>query len=442
MNVMGGEYGAELEDLALRRKYADMLRAQAMQPPQSAGMAGRTVAPIHWTQALAGALKGVSGDMESGNVSRERKTLGKRYESESQDRLQKALAMARGVPGTSESIMDETAAGGEGRMAQIQTPGTPGDLMGAATMLAGSPNPMQQQLGYGAMSQQFAPKTAPKTVDLGDRIGLMDNRGQVIGYLPKSASPDASMREQGAQARHLAPSGSAILQNQGAMQRHQTPSGSAILGESGAMARHGAPSASAALAAETSRRGQDMGVNPAIQGALAAGKAYGKEQGEIRAATDFDPVKAATSAKKILDAVHYDPVTETDDISKLIDQSTSGLVQNVLAQGYGAATGDATTGRQAIGKLMTESFRITMDLMGGKLGAGISNADRDFVLGQLGDVSNANTPAPERAAAWNRAMSRLTAIAKQTPQRRSTDGQGGLPSQDDIEAEIRRRQGG
>ena len=57
------EYSMESEDLALRRKYAEMLRAQSMQPPQSAGMAGRTVAPIHWTQALSGLLRGASGDV-------------------------------------------------------------------------------------------------------------------------------------------------------------------------------------------------------------------------------------------------------------------------------------------------------------------------------------------------------------------------------------------
>lgn len=404
---MGGEYGAELEDLALRRKYAEMLRMQAQQPPQSAGMAGRTVAPIHWTQALAGALKGVSGDIESQNIGRERKDLGRRYEADSQQRLQKALAMARGTP----MQASEDTSGNVNVQRQVVPP----DLMGAATQMAGSPNPMQAQVGYGALGHALTPKMLTPDAQL---------RAQTEMLKHQTPSASAQLQETGRGQRHLTPSGGDVLREGGAMQRHQAPSGSAILGERGAMARHATPSGSAGLAAQTARRGQDMGVDPTIQSAVAASRAYGKEQGETRAATDFDPVKAATGAKKILEAVHYNPKTKTDDISKLIAESTSGLVQNALAQGYGAATGDATTGRQAIGKLMTESFRITMDLMGGKLGSGISNADRDFVLGQLGDVSNANTPAPERAAAWNRAMSRLTALAEQAPQRRTTDKPG------------------
>lgn len=429
MNVMGGEYGAELEDLALRRKYAEMLRAQALQPPQSAGMAGRTVAPIHWTQALAGALKGVSGDMESGNISRERKALGKRYESESQDRLQKALAMAKGIPGTSESIMDETAAGGAGQMAQIQTPGTPGDLMGAATMLAGSPNQMQQQLGYGALSQQFAPKTAPKTVDLGDKIGLLDNRGQIVGYLPKAASPDATMRERGAEQRHLAPSGSAILQNQGAMQRHQTPSGSAILGERGAMARHGSPSGSALLAdtrareknaldAQTVRLKQEELTNKLQQqgvakaGVVAAYQIAGETLDRLKEHPGLGEAVGVGWEKTAIPFVG--PVIPGTDRANFVaeleafkSQVFLPMVQNL--RGMGALS-------DAEGKKLTAA-----------VGALETNMDEKAFLASIENIKK------DLAAAQTRVLS---------PQRRSTDRQGAMPSQDAIDAELRRRGGG
>lgn len=229
-------YSSELEELALRRKYAEMLRAQSMQPLQGAGMAGRTVAPIHWTQGAAQLLRGVGADLTDKQVSGQRKDLSRRYQADTQDTLARALAKARGMP------------------ERGQQP----DPTGGAEMLATSPNPNLSQIGMAGVGQVFAPKTAPKTVDLGDKIGLLDQRGQIVGYLPKSASPDAAIREQGAQQRHLVPSGSALLQDQGAMQRHQTPSGSAVLGERGAMARHGVPSGSAQLAAGTARRGQDI----------------------------------------------------------------------------------------------------------------------------------------------------------------------------------------
>lgn len=238
---MGGEYGAELEDLALRRKYAEMLRMQAQQPPQSAGMAGRTVAPIHWTQALAGALKGVSGDLESQNISRERKDVGRRYEADSQRRLQQALAMARGTP----MQASEDAAGNVDVQRQAVKP----DLMGAATQLAGSPNPMQAQAGYGALGHALTPKMLTPDAQL---------RAQTEMLKHQTPSASAQLQETGRGQRHQTPSGGDILQNQGAMQRHQIPSGSAVLGEQGAMARHGAPSGSALTAAETARRGQDL----------------------------------------------------------------------------------------------------------------------------------------------------------------------------------------
>jgi len=145
--------------------------------------------------------------------------------------------------------------------------------------------------------------------------------------------------------------------------------------------------------------------------AVAAARAYGKEGGETRAGLEFNPVKAAAGARQILRAINYNLVTKTDDISNLIKQSTSGIAQNLMAQGIGAVTGTATSGREAIGKLQTEASKMTMDLMGGKLGAGISNTDRDFVLQQLGDVGNANIPDNERLAAWQRALGRITSIA-------------------------------
>ena len=159
------------------------------------------------------------------------------------------------------------------------------------------------------------------------------------------------------------------------------------------------------------RKRLDNEADPALQGRLAGARTAAQERAKEDVDREYDPIRAADAARKILKAVNYDSKKKTDDIAKLIDKSTSGLLQNAVAQGYGAVTGDATTGRQAIGQLVTEANKLTTDLMGGKLGSGISNADRDFILGQLGDVGNANTPAPERRAAWNKAISRLNAVA-------------------------------
>ena len=166
-----------------------------------------------------------------------------------------------------------------------------------------------------------------------------------------------------------------------------------------------------------------------------------KAQAELNAGQN----SRAVGAKQILDSVGYDPEKKTDKISTLIQGSTSGMGQNLAANALGFLS-HTTSGRENIGALTTLANNMTMQLMGGHLGSGISNADRDMVAGQLGDVANANKPIGERQAAWNAAIEYLTNLTKQSsspssvkptvPNRRSTDiGPSGHPK--DIEDIIR-----
>jgi len=126
----------------------------------------------------------------------------------------------------------------------------------------------------------------------------------------------------------------------------------------------------------------------------------------------FIPLNAAAdnkqqqSAIKALNTAGYDPVTGQDDISKLIQKSTSGTMETLgseVLRFFGATT----EGRKAINELATAANAITLDLMGGKLGAGVSNADREFIVSQLGDISNSNKPLGERLAGWTAAKNRM-----------------------------------
>ena len=403
--TMPTDYSVELEGIRRRRKLAQLMQEQSLQPVDFPQASGGWAVPMSWTQGLAQMAKGAVGGMAEKRETEREKALAKMMLENTAAELsqfEKTRSGTPAIPGV-ESVAFE---GGRGP----ETPAVPGNLSAAYAGLLRSQDPALRQL---ALTQ--LPKQDP--------------------------SADALLRYKGEMERHRIPSAGAILQNQGAMQRHEMPSGSAQLGANVSMRGQDIGAATAARGQGITVRGQDLGVNPDIQAAVANARAYGKEAGETRAGIEFDPVKASVSAKKILAAINYNPETKTDDISKLIQQSTSGLLQNYAAQGYGAVTGQATTGRQAIGELMTYANRLTMDLMGGKLGSGISNADRDFVLGQLGDVANANTPAPERAAAWNRAMTRLISVAGSPPQQRTPAAEG-LPSLEAIDAELRRRGGG
>lgn len=117
-------------------------------------------------------------------------------------------------------------------------------------------------------------------------------------------------------------------------------------------------------------------------------------------------IKDQRSAVNALKAAGYDPETGEDRVSKLIGISTSGRIQAMTAAGLGAF--DITTsGMKAINELAATANNIALEILDGKIGAGVSNADRDFIVGTLGDVANPNKTSEERLAGWLSAKNRM-----------------------------------
>jgi len=129
-------------------------------------------------------------------------------------------------------------------------------------------------------------------------------------------------------------------------------------------------------------------------------------QGQFIPATEIQASKDQQAAIKALKSAGYDPTTGQDNISKLIEKSTSGGLQTGGAAAL-AFLGHSTEGRKAIAALEGTANQIATDLAGGKLGAGISNTDRDFIVGALGDVANPMKTSAERLAGWNAAKNRM-----------------------------------
>lgn len=102
--------------------------------------------------------------------------------------------------------------------------------------------------------------------------------------------------------------------------------------------------------------------------------------------------------------------TGEDPILPLIAGSTSGKLQTLGAEAYGAVTGDATDGMEKIGRLKTVVNDMVLALSGGSLGAQISNTDRDFMAARLGDIGNPDLPASQRAASWDQVKKRFANI--------------------------------
>jgi hypothetical protein len=98
--------------------------------------------------------------------------------------------------------------------------------------------------------------------------------------------------------------------------------------------------------------------------------------------------------------------TGKDPVAALIKRSTSGAIEAIGAEAKGALPemlgGGATPGSEAIGELEAIGATITNNLLGGKLGTGISNEDRKMIERMVGDIANPYIPAGKRLAAWNR----------------------------------------
>lgn len=125
------ELAAEQGRLARRRRIADLLMQHGMQPVQSTNPR----APVSWTQGLAQILHAYQGGRAMEDVDRGEKAIGQRYQQGLADEVRRVVQMRSGAPASSETIVDEEAAGGEGAPATINAPAVQGDPR-AAVMAA------------------------------------------------------------------------------------------------------------------------------------------------------------------------------------------------------------------------------------------------------------------------------------------------------------------
>ena len=163
--------------------------------------------------------------------------------------------------------------------------------------------------------------------------------------------------------------------------------------------------------AKTAANALDWQKDVAGQANLAAAKTTATETAKADVELTTAQKQDKAGATKALREINYNPKTKTDDILKLIDQSTSGWGQHLASGAVGAVTGSSTSGKAAIAQLAAMANKMTLDIMGGKLGAGISNTDRDFIVGELGSVADPTIPSNARKAAWKKVQERLVKSA-------------------------------
>jgi len=121
----------------------------------------------------------------------------------------------------------------------------------------------------------------------------------------------------------------------------------------------------------------------------------------------------ANIAKNVLAAAGV--TGDKDPVAELIQGSTSGTLQRLGADAYGAITGQATDGMENIGKLETIANDMVLQMSGGSLGAQISDGDRKFIAARMGDIGNPDLPANQRIAAWEQVKERLFTLSGVQP---------------------------
>jgi len=156
---------------------------------------------------------------------------------------------------------------------------------------------------------------------------------------------------------------------------------------------------------------------------------------EIRPTSEAPVGSAAYNNKRfateVLDAAGFDSKTGEDEVSRLIRKSTSGGME-AGAAGIRGFFGGASSGMENIAKLETIKNDIVLKKLAGKLGAGISEGDRQFIEKLVGDISNPNIPANQRLAAWSQVKGLMVKYANTGQPTIATGAAGNRPSLEDI----------
>ena len=121
-------------------------------------------------------------------------------------------------------------------------------------------------------------------------------------------------------------------------------------------------------------------------------------------------LKARNAARKVLDVFEYNPETGTSRLEELIAQTSSGLPQTGETAILSLA-GKSTPQSKALTEIEGMMRGMVATVTDNKLGAQVSNTDRDFLMEQYGKFNDTKKPIEDRLAAADAAFRRLSKSA-------------------------------
>lgn len=180
------EYSVEQQALQRRRKMAEMLQAQSLQPLETNRMAGGYVVPVSPFEGMAKLAQAYVGKQGQKKADEAEKTMAANRQKAYADTLRSAHQIGQGTPII--EAPSEELGGGPGR------PAMPGNRQAMIDHLLG--NPDTASIGAQEMIAQLTPK-APKM----RRVEIPDGQGGArIGFVDmNSPDPMATFKEGGLQ---------------------------------------------------------------------------------------------------------------------------------------------------------------------------------------------------------------------------------------------------
>ena len=141
------DYNAQLADIERRRKYAEMLQQQGMQPVEQQ-TAGGYVVPTSWTQGLAKALQAGLGGYQQGQLREEQKALGEDYRARNKAQGAEFIKLLHGTPAQSDNDP----------FGPTEMPAVAGDRQKALGFAMDSENPTLKSASGAMLAQMLKPK--------------------------------------------------------------------------------------------------------------------------------------------------------------------------------------------------------------------------------------------------------------------------------------------
>lgn len=360
-------YEQDMRKVRMQQMLAQMLQQQGQQGMQGTQGGGRYMAPSR-NASIAGALAQIgSGVLGGYSMNRE---------GELQDQRRKELAAKIAeMAGVNPAQPSQSAVEPQPSVMGFQPPPPQGDprsqqTAAALAALGGLPIEQQEQILSSQAMKTLFEQPKRERVDLGGEIGLVDEAGNIIGRIPKTAAPSNELE------KTLGPDGKPILTRRDKA-AGMTPFESEPDAVRAARAFLANPELAAVDQARKKAAANTVNVNTErnLYGTMA----------DKQGAANVDQYTQATKAPQLLQRAQRVKEALGPESQAITGVGADWLLSGAkVAAQMGFNTGDAAADTEMLSRELASSTLDMIKASGLGGGTGFSNADRDFLEKAVG----------------------------------------------------------